>query len=41
MQEALLRLFVDVATALDYLHTSGVVHGDLKTGRARAGHWLG
>ncbi|RMZ56599.1 hypothetical protein APUTEX25_004763, partial [Auxenochlorella protothecoides] len=31
-EEALLRLFIDVATALDYLHSSGVVHGDLKTG---------
>ncbi|GAB4819734.1 hypothetical protein N2152v2_006780 [Parachlorella kessleri] len=31
-QEAILRMLSDVATGLDYLHSVGIVHGDIKAG---------
>ena len=34
-QEAILRLLIDAAIALDYLHSCGIVHGDIK-----AGEWM-
>jgi serine/threonine protein kinase len=32
-QEAILRLMVDVAAGLMYLHSIGIVHGDVKAGK--------
>ena len=32
LQEAILRMLADVATGLDYLHSVGIVHGDIKAG---------